>query len=130
MNGLTDFLGRVVRSLTKLVLGLALAVFVLSLLLAVLVVVLVSSLWALLMGRKPTPVLMFQHFRQASQRYAGGVWPGRAAGGRPGASASPFSARGPAGRDDVVDVQAHEVPEPTAPGAAPRSGNDPIVRLP
>jgi hypothetical protein len=129
MNGLTDFLGRVVRSLTKLVLGLALAVFVLSLLLAVLVVVLVSSLWALLMGRKPTPVLMFQHFRQASQRYAGGVWPGRAGGGRPSASAPPFSARG-TGRDDVVDVQAHEVPEPTAPGAAPRSGSDPIVRLP
>jgi len=129
MNGFTDFIGRVVSGITKLVLGLALAIFVLSLLLALLVVVLVSSLWALLTGRKPTPVLMFQHFRQASQRYAGGVWPGRAGGGRPAGSASPFSNRG-ADRGDVVDVQAHEVPEPKAPSAAPRSGNDPIVRLP
>ena len=122
MNGFTDFLGRVVSGTIKLVLGLALAIFVLSLLLAVLVVVLVSSLWALLNGRKPAPVVMFQHFRQASQRYTGGVWPGRTGGGRAaGRGAAP---------GDVVDVQAHEVPEPTATGAAPRAASDPVVRLP
>lgn len=127
MNGFTDFLGRVVSGIIKLVFGLALAVFVLSLLLAVLVVVLVvvlvASLWALVTGRKPAPVVMFNHFRQASQRYAGGAWPGRAGAANP-------TSRG-AGRGDVVDVQAHEVPEPAAPGAAgaPRSGNDPMARM-
>jgi hypothetical protein len=99
-----------------------LAIFVLSLLLAVLVVVLVSSLWALLNGRKPAPVVMFQHFRQASQRYNGGVWPGRPGAGR-------AVGRGTV-EGDVVDVQAHEVHEPTAPGAAPRATRDPVVRLP
>ncbi|MDO9480064.1 MAG: hypothetical protein U1E02_45045 [Hydrogenophaga sp.] len=122
MNGFTDFLGRVVSGIIKLVFGLAVAIFVLSLLLAVLVVVLVSSLWALLSGRKPAPVVMFQHFRQASQRYTGGVWSGRTGAGRTaGRGAKP---------GDVVDVQAHEVPEPTAPGAAPRAASDPVVRLP
>jgi hypothetical protein len=123
MNGFSDFLGRVVSGIFKLALGLALAVFVLSLLLAVLVVVLVASLWALVTGRKPAPVVMFNHFRQTSQRYAGGVWPGRAGAGHP-------AARG-ADLGDVVDVQAHEVPEPAAPGTtgAPRSGNDPMARM-
>ncbi|MFN3495942.1 MAG: hypothetical protein ACK40L_15685 [Hydrogenophaga sp.] len=123
MNSFTDFLGRAVSATIKLVFGLALAFFVMSLLLAVLVVVLVASLWALLTGRKPAPVVMFNHFRQTSQRYAGGVWPGRAGAGQP-------AGRGD-GRDDVVDVQAHVVPEPAAPGAggAPRSGNDPLARM-
>lgn len=126
MNRFSDFLRRWVGGLFKLVLSLALAIFVLSLLLAALVVVLVSSLWALLNGRKPAPVVMFQHFRQASQRYAGGVWPGRPGAGRAaGRGAAVGHAVG-----DVVDVQAHEVPEPTAPGAAPRSAIDPVVRLP
>lgn len=124
MNGFSDFLGRVVSGIFKLVFGLALAIFVLSLLLAVLAVVLVTSLWALLTGRKPAPVVMFNHFRQTSQRYTGGVWPGRAGAGHP-------TGRG-AERGDVVDVQAHEVPEPAAPGGtsgAPRSGNDPMARM-
>lgn len=123
MNGFTDFLGRVFSGIVKLVFGLALAVFVLSLLLAVLAVVLVASLWALVTGRKPAPVVMFNHFRQTSQRYAGGVWPGRTGAGNP-------AARG-ADLGDVVDVQAHEVPEPATPGkaGAPRSGNDPMARM-
>lgn len=126
MNGFTDFLGRVISAIIKLVFGLALAIFVLSLLLAVLVVVLASSLWALLTGRKPAPVVMFQHFRQASQRYTDGVWLGRPGAGRAaGRGAAPGDVAG-----DVVDVQAHEVPEPTAPGAAPRAAIDPVVRLP
>ncbi|MBS3911003.1 MAG: hypothetical protein KGZ70_04085 [Hydrogenophaga sp.] len=123
MNGFSDFLGRVVSGIVKLVFGLALAIFVLSLLLAVLAVVLVASVWSLLTGRKPAPVVMFNHFRQTSQRYAGGVWSGRpGAGHRAGRGAD---------LGDVVDVQAHEVPEPAASGSvggAPRSVHDPVVR--
>ncbi|WP_439115557.1 hypothetical protein [Hydrogenophaga sp.] len=124
MNGFSDFLGRVVSGIFKLVLGLAFTIFVLSLLLALLAVVLVASLWALLTGRKPAPVVMFNHFRQTSRHYAGGVWPGRAGASHP-------TARG-ADLGDVVDVQAQEVPEPAAPGSAsgaPRSGNDPMARM-
>jgi hypothetical protein len=118
MNSFTDLLSRALRGVLSLVLGLALAVLALSLLLAALVVVLGMTLWALVTGRKPTPVMVFQRFRQASQRYAGGVWPGG------------FPPAGATGRDlDVVDVQAHEVPDgPAAPGA-PRPGGDPLRRM-
>lgn len=108
-------LGRVLRAVVGLVFGLALLVFALSLLLAALLVVAGMSLWALLTGRKPAPVVMFQRFRQHSQRYtsgmAGNVWPGR-----PGAS----SAR----QGDVVDVQAHVVAD--APVA---SSTEPLRRV-
>ncbi|MDP3810951.1 MAG: hypothetical protein Q8Q78_08105 [Hydrogenophaga sp.] len=116
MNGLFDFFARLVRGVLKLVLGVAALVFVLSLLLATLVVVLGVSLWALITGRKPAPVMVFNRFRQTSQRYTQGVWPGRGPGAaQPG---------------DVVDVQAHEVPDAPAPrGAAPRSGGDPMARV-
>lgn len=103
MNGFTDLISRALRTVLGLLLGLSLAVVALSLLLAALVVVLGMSLWALVTGRKPAPVVVFQRFRQASQRYAGGVWPG------------PAGPHGPSGRDvDVVDVQAHEVPDDVA----------------
>jgi hypothetical protein len=120
MNAITDFLGRVLSVAFKLALGLAGLVFLLSLLLASLVVVLGMSLWALLTGRKPAPVMVFERFRQTSQRYAQGAWV------RPSASAG--------SRGDVVDVQAHEVPDsadrrhdPLKPG--PRSGGDPMARM-
>lgn len=124
MNPVLDFLGRVLRGALKLALGLAALVFVLSLLLASLVVVLGVSLWALLTGRKPAPVMVFQRFRQTSQRYAQGAWAGR----RPG---SPMHG---AARGDVVDVQAHVVPDEAehrngTPGAGPRSGSDPMARV-
>jgi hypothetical protein len=110
MNGLFDFFARLVRGVLKLVLGVAALVFVLSLLLATLVVVLGVSLWALITGRKPAPFVVFNHFRQTSQRYTQGVWPGR----------GPVRPTG-----DVVDVQAHEVPD----APAPRSGQDPMARV-
>jgi len=120
MNSLTDFLGRVLSVALKLALGLAGLVFLLSLLLASLVVVLGLSIWALLTGRKPAPVMVFERFRQTSQRYAHGAWV------RPSGSGAP--------RGDVVDVQAHEVPdtpdqrhEPLKPGS--RSGGDPMARM-
>jgi len=115
MQRLMNVVGRWARSLIRLVFGLALAVFVLSLLLLALLLVLGASLWALLRGRKPTPVLMFQQFRQASQRYTGGAWAGRA------------GSRG-AGAEDVVDVQAHEVRDDPPASARPPAGS--VVRLP
>ena len=115
MNGLFDFFARLVRGILKLALGVAALVFVLSLLLATLVVVLGMSLWALITGRKPAPFVVFNRFRQTSQRYTQGVWPGRG-------PAQPMG--------DVVDVQAHEVPDVPAPReAAPRSGGDPMARV-
>lgn len=111
MNGLFDFFGRVLRGVLRLVLAVAALVFVLSLLLASLVVVVGLSLWALVTGRKPAPAMVFSRFRQTSQRYTQGVWPG--------ATCRPMG--------DVVDVEATEVTEKPAP--APRSGPDPMARV-
>ena len=94
MNEISDFLGRVFAGLLKLVLVIAASVFVVSFLLAALVVVLAVSLWSLITGRKPAPVVMFTRMREQSQRYTQGVWPGQAR-------------QEPAG--DVVDIQATEV---------------------
>lgn len=122
MNSFSDFLSRLLSGLLKLTLGLAAFVFLLGLLAASLVLVLGVSLWALLTGRKPAPVMAFQRFRQTSQRYAQGAWVRR-----------PGPAHG-AAQGDVVDVQAHVVPdEPPArqraSDAAPRSGADPMARM-
>lgn len=122
MNELFDFFGRVLRGVLKLALGLAGLVFLLSLLLATLVVVFGVTLWSLVTGRKPAPAVLFTRFRQSSQRYSQGAWPGGA--GVP---------RRPMG--DVVDVQATEVPDaPVAQDAqraekVPRSGPDTIARV-
>lgn len=123
MNPLTEFVTRVLSVALKLALGLAGLVFLFSLLLASLVVVLGLSLWALLTGRKPAPVMVFERFRQTSQRYAQGAWVRRP--GSAGAGAAP---------GDVVDVQAHEVPDapnqrhdPLKPG--PRGGGEPMARM-
>jgi len=122
MNPITDFVGRVLSVVLKLALGLAGLVFLLSLLLASLVVVLGLSLWALLTGRKPAPVMVFERFRQTSQRYAHGAWVRRPESGAAGAAPG-----------DVVDVQAHEVPDapgqrldPLKPGSR---GGDPMARM-
>lgn len=104
MNPILDLLSRVLRGVLKLVLVLAATVFVLSFLLAALVVVLLVSLWSLVTGRKPAPVVLFSRMREQSQRYTQGVWPGRQGQ--------------PAG--DVVDVEVTEVREPAAPGASQR----------
>ncbi|MBT9550150.1 MAG: hypothetical protein IV088_04820 [Hydrogenophaga sp.] len=107
MNELTDFVGRVLRGLIKLMLVLAAGVFVVSFLLAAIVVVVLVSLWSLITGRKPAPVVMFSRMREQSQRYTQGVWPGRA----------------PVG--EVVDVDATEVSE----GAARPATEQPLQRL-
>jgi len=108
MNELTHFVGRVLRGLIKLSLVLAAGIFVVSFLLAAAVLVLLMSLWSLLTGRKPAPVVMFGRMRERSQRYTQGVWPGRE----------------PAG--EVVDVVATEVSEGTVGSATPEQ---PLQRL-
>ncbi|MCU0941067.1 MAG: hypothetical protein MUE35_00765 [Hydrogenophaga sp.] len=100
MNALADLTGRLGRAVLRLALGLAAAVFLLSLLLASLLVVLGVSLWSLVTGRKPAPVVLFTRMREQSRRYSQGVW-------RP---ADAPSARRPG---DVVDVEAREVQDPT-----------------
>ncbi|MEX1165716.1 MAG: hypothetical protein WEK74_02390 [Hydrogenophaga sp.] len=100
MNELSVFLNRVVGGLLKLVLLIVASVFVVSFLLAALVVVLGVSLWSLITGRKPAPLVMFGRMREQSQRYTQGMWPGQ---GR----------QAPVG--DVVDVQATEVVEDASP---------------
>lgn len=105
MNELSAFLNRVLGGLLKLVLLIAASVFVISFLIAALVVVLAVSLWSLITGRKPAPVMMFGRMREQSQRYTQGMWPNQ---GR----------QEPLG--DVVDVQATEVEEDASPS---RPGN-------
>lgn len=105
MNPVSDLLSRIFRGALKLVLVLAAVVFVLSFLLAALVAVLVMSVWSLITGRKPAPVVMFSRMREQSRQYTQGMWPGQTSAG-----------------DDVVDVDATEVGE--RPGA-----DSPLQRL-
>ena len=104
MNALAELPGRLLRGVFKIALGLALAVFLLSLLLASVVLVLGVSLWSLVTGRKPAPVVMFARMRERSQHMAQGVWRTDRAAPRAAPHASV----------DVVDVQAREIDD--APG--------------
>ena len=100
MNELSVFLNRVLGGLLKLVLVIAASVFVISFLIAALVAVAAVSLWTLITGRKPAPVVMFGRMREQSQRYTQGMWPGQ-------------GQQEPLG--DVVDVEATEVIEEAPP---------------
>ena len=102
MNTVADLVSRLLRLALRLVFALAATVFLVSLMLASLVVVLAVSLWSLLTGRKPAPVVLFQQFRQARERYAQGMF-------RAGAAPA-----------DVVDVQAtHRVRDRAAVSSPP-----------
>lgn len=91
MNPVSVFFSRLFRGLLRVALVLAAMVFVLSFLLAALVAVLAMSVWSLVTGRKPAPVVMFSRMREQSRRYTQGVWPGQTPPG------------------EVVDVDATEV---------------------
>ena len=97
MNDLSAFLNRLFAALIKLVLLVAASIFVVSFLIAALVVVAGVSLWSLITGRKPAPLVMFGRMREQSQRYSQGMQGRWTGAGR----------RAPVG--DVVDVQATEV---------------------
>lgn len=96
MTAITDLLARAGRTVLRLLLLAASLVFALSFLLAALFVVLGLSLWSLLTGRKPAPVVLFNRLRERAQHHTPSGWPG--------------SATRPLG--DVVDVEATEVQEP------------------
>lgn len=102
MDTLNHLLSAIARTMLKLVLIAAAAVFALSLI----VVALVSLLWvllkALLTGRKPAFVITFQRFNQARQQFKRGGF-----GAAASSAAGGFGYSAPAA--DVVDVQAHEV---------------------
>jgi len=106
MNSFTNFLGRLLAGAIKLLLVLAAGVFVVGFLLVALIAVVLVSLWSLVTGRKPAPVVLFTRMREQSKRYTQGVWPG-AAGAKPPA--------------DVVDIQATEVTD-----VSPRGVKTPV----
>lgn len=112
MKTIADFLTRLLGAALQLMLALAAAVFVLSLLVAAALVVLALSVWSLLTGRKPTPSVVFGRFRETSDKVTRGVWPHR---DRPQGPGRPV--------DDVVDVQAREVPD-DSPSQADEAGSD------
>ena len=93
MNAFSDLLSGLLRALLRLTLFLAGAIFVLSFLVAAVLVVIGVSLWSLITGRKPAPVVLFTQMRERSRRYASGAW----------------SRAEPASGQDVVDVEATEV---------------------
>jgi hypothetical protein len=77
MSLITDFVARIVSMALRLVFGLAAAVFALSLLFAGLLAVVFMVLRALLTGRKPAPVMVWQRYREAS-RASSARWTDRA----------------------------------------------------
>ena len=117
MDTLNRLVSAITRTVLKLVLIAAAAVFALSLILVALVSLVWVLLKALLTGRKPAFVTTFQRFNQARQQFKRGGF------GAAGASAAGgFGHTAPAA--DVVDVQAHEVRNdqalPYGPGADKR----------
>lgn len=89
MNSLLNFGARAMRSLIKLLLVAFAFAMVIGILLLGLVVAVLSIVWSLVRGRKPSAVTVFQRFSQTSQQF-----------------------RQRTNTADVVDVQAHEVHKP------------------
>lgn len=117
MDTLNRLVSAITRTVLKLVLIAAAAVFALSLILVALVSLLWVLLKALLTGRKPAFVTTFQRFNQARQQFKRGGF-----GAAASSAAGGFGHTAPVA--DVVDVQAHEVRNdqalPYGPGADKR----------
>lgn len=110
MNLFSKWVAAAQRGAIKLTMVVLAGTLMLCLLSIVLTVVLVSTVGALLTGRKPSVFTTFTRFHQASQQFRQGIWPGH------GAST-------PVGSADVVDVQAHEVRQVlAAPERPPMTG--------
>jgi hypothetical protein len=99
MQTIFDLLASVLRSALKLALLAFAASVIAGILLVGISAALLTLIWSLLTGRKPAAWQTFMRFRQTSQQFRAGAWPGASA------RSSGFTA--PAA--DVVDVQAHEV---------------------
>ena len=104
MSLISDFIGGLVSLALRLVFGLAAAVFALSLLFAGLLAVVFMLLRALLTGRKPAPIMVWQRYRDAS-RASSARWTGRAA-----SAANPAAKGVRAVPADVVDVTPRDIP--------------------
>ena len=87
----------VLRTLIRWVFIIWFALLVAGILMIGLIVALLTSLWSLLMGRKPALWTTFTRFRQASRHFQSGMRQ------RPSPTASTQS-------DDIVDVQVKEAP--------------------
>ena len=100
MSLIAEVASQIVSLAVRLVFGLFALIFAASLLVAGLIVVLFMVLRALLTGRKPAPVMVWQRYRAASQASAQ-RWTGRApdAAGR---ATRPLA-------DDVTDVTPRDV---------------------
>jgi hypothetical protein len=103
MNLIVDLPRRLFGWVFRVLLLAAAAVFTLSLLLAAVVMLLFSVLGALLTGRKPAPVMVWQRYREASQA-SKARWTARATSG---ANALRTGHRPPPA--DVVDVTPRDV---------------------
>ena len=99
MHSFFDLLASVLRGALKLILLAFAASVIVGILLIGISAALLAFIWSLLTGRKPAAWQTFMRFRQTSQRFRAGAWPGAST---PSSHAARQSA-------DVVDVQAHEV---------------------
>ncbi|MEO8249087.1 MAG: hypothetical protein ABI589_06925 [Burkholderiales bacterium] len=113
MNTVSDFFRTAIAAAVGLMLMLAGTVFAASLFLAVLLVVAFNSVAALLTGRKPAPLVLWERWRDIRSRSSFGAGTGRFGTARHGsARAKPA---------EVVDVEVREVEEsPKADDSSPR----------
>jgi hypothetical protein len=104
MTIFSDWLSAALRTVLKLALVVFTVPLVLGLIVFALAATLLSSVWALVTGRRPAVVTTFMRFRQASQQF------------RQYRQSPPFGSDGAVGgggaaAGEVVDVQAREVTE-------------------
>jgi hypothetical protein len=99
METFSALLAGVLRGVFRVALLVFTVSLIISLIFLAIVATVVTVLWSLLTGRKPAAYTTFMRFRQTAQQVRQGGW---AARGGPGFADAP--------PDDVVDVQAHEVP--------------------
>jgi hypothetical protein len=100
MHSISELFISVLRGALKLVLLAFAGVMITSILIVGLSAALLALIVALLTGRKPAAWQTFMRFRQTSQQFRSGRWPGSS--GQSGRSTQNAP-------DDIVDVQAHEV---------------------
>lgn len=110
METFSALLAGVLRGVFRVALLVFTVSLVISLIFLAVVATVATVLWSLLTGRKPAAYTTFMRFRQTAQQFRQGGW---AARGGSGFAHAP--------QDDVVDVQAHEVPSAQlgSPPAAP-----------
>ena len=120
MNTFSDFVRTAIAAAVGLMLMLVGTVFAASLFLALLLVLAFTSLSAILAGRKPTPFVLWERWRDIRARSPFGAGSGRFGSAARGGSAGVKPA-------EVVDVEVREVGESRKPGE-PAMQRDPPER--